>query len=235
MTRGLAIRNNRDLYRAVFESQGLSLEETEDAYFCRESTPPLYSNLATKRAGWRPDEVFGAIGERAAREGWHAWSVKDSFSQLDLTPHGLRVLFDASWITLDAADAPKPQDTSVSIAPVRSPQGLRDWIRAWGDGEETGAAIFGEAMLEDPSVEFVTCVPEEGPVCAALLNQTGDVVGVSNFFSDEVPVWRALLTYALSRFGARGVVGYASEEDLAIARSLGFEVGGDLRIWICRA
>jgi hypothetical protein len=49
-----AIDNNHGLYEAIFASHGIRWNKNASSWYCIEKVPPLYSNLVTRSAAWRP-------------------------------------------------------------------------------------------------------------------------------------------------------------------------------------
>jgi hypothetical protein len=65
----------------------------------------------------------------------------------------------------------------------------------------------------------------------AMLNRTGDVVGVSNV-SAPLEAWATLPLAAAAAFPSLPLVGYEHGEPLELARAAGFSEIGPLRVWL---
>ena len=152
-----AIRNNNDLYEAIFSPQNIKTYRNDSIWYCLEKTPPLYSNLVTVSEDWKPDEIFRKIDASLKN-----WSIKDSFGCLDLCEYGFEKLFDASWIYLEAANfKPIKTDINLRFEIVKSEEVLSNWRIAWDADEQLGKEIFNKKMLDNPKIFFVAGYEEE--------------------------------------------------------------------------
>ena len=78
--------------------------------------PPYYSNAMTLTSSGIEAQVATLQALAAALD--RPWSVKDSFSALDLSPLGFRSLFDAEWIWTDDPDVATPDRSASGRRPV---------------------------------------------------------------------------------------------------------------------
>ncbi len=92
MTIGDAARNNAELCDIVCRTHNVVGAFAPDAWTSAERTPPLYPDAVTLRPG------VSASGLLARIDGSPGCSIKDSFADLDLGPHGFEILFAAEWI-----------------------------------------------------------------------------------------------------------------------------------------
>ncbi|MER5882372.1 hypothetical protein ABT160_00925 [Streptomyces sp. NPDC001941] len=214
-----AVRDNAEWCGAMCRAHGLTGTFTERVWAGSRRTPPLYPDAVTLTPDASVRDVLDRIDTVAP---WA--SVKDSFARLDLSGHGFRVLFEASWIHR-AADAPAPSATS-PWTPVTTADGLAAWERAWGGGEHTG--LFRPELLADPTVTVLG-----GTSGGAVLTHGGPVVGVSNLFGPAPDrAWADCLAFAAARWPGTPVVGYEGGDDLAHALRAGFTELGPLRVWL---
>jgi len=140
------------------------------------------------------------------------WSVKDSFSTLDLSRRGFDLLFDAKWIR--------------NVMPAEGPSSDIVWTR-----EEKGEGL----PVDDP--DFAMFKGRRGfrVVAGFMLYRAEEVVGVSNVVAeaaDAPSVWRSLTLLAAQTFPRLPLVGYESGDELRAAESAGFEAGDELRVWV---
>lgn len=169
---------------------------------------PLFPDVVTIRPGVAAEDVVAALGDRPA------CSVKDSFADVDLTPHGFRVLFSGAWIGAPAVAA------SSGSSRIDDEAGLARWRTA-----AELPQVLPTRLLEDPAVHVLA-----GPACGAIANVTGSVVGVSNVFGDGV--WDQLPDVVTGHAPGRAVVGYEHGEDLDAALAAGFTALGPVRVWL---
>ncbi|MEZ0448279.1 hypothetical protein [Cellulomonas sp. ICMP 17802] len=186
-------------------------------------SPDAYPDAVTLARGVPVAEVLAAIDDSAGA------SVKDSFADLDLAPHGYAVLFEAQWLSR----APGP--TSAPDLPWRTVDAstLPQWLAAHG------SAAITRAVLDDPGVRLLLAADGDGPLAVAALNRSragaDPVVGVSNvqaLRADPELVWRDLARVARRELGPHPLVGYESGADLVAPRAVGFEPVGGLRVWL---
>lgn len=190
-------------------------------------TPVFYPDAVTLAPGADAVELLARIDNAPGA------SVKDSFADLDLRPHGFQVLFEAQWIHRPAG-APSAAAGSTSEV-AEDPESLRAWALAW-DGGDGHADLFRPELLGDPDVFVVSGLSGDGRVVAgAVLSRSEDVVGVSNVFAaqgDSDAAWPVVLDAVHGLFPGTPVVGYEHGKDLATALRHGFEPVGPLRVWL---
>lgn len=141
------------------------------------------------------------------------WSVKDSFSTLDLSRGGFDLLFGATWIR--------------GTMPATGPSADIVWQR---DFEGAAGLPF-----EDPNFAIFTGRRGYRVVAGGMLYHSDGVVGLSNVIAeanDATSVWQSLMLLAAKTFPRLPVVGYESGRELEAAVAAGFEAGDDLRIWV---
>jgi hypothetical protein len=201
----------------------------------RHSVPPFYSNAVTLTAGGAADQL--AHVERLAA-GRAAFSVKDSFAALDLRPLGFDVLFTATWLWRPAEMAAPVVPPGWAWSQVEDEEALRRWEAVWAGGHAgdalPAARIFRPALLGEPGVALLAGRHDGAFVAVAAANLTDGVVGLSNVFAPAGPAvacWAGAVACAGRLFPGRALVGYERGDDLALARSVGFEPVGELRVW----
>lgn len=233
-----AIDNNHGIYEAVFDSLGIAWTKTESIWYCLQETPPLHSNLVTRIASLKPDEIFQKINDTFQKESWDRWSIKDSFNDLDIHEYGFEVLFGAQWMYLDAKKfTPIPDDLDLTYTVAKSTDELAKWRSAWEKvNGELSAQIYIDSVVENKKLFFVMGENKEGEVISlCLLNKTDDVIGISNFCSPEADVvlfWSSMIEFIQTTFGPIDIVGYERKVLLERLGALGIETVGNLRIWV---
>lgn len=184
-------------------------------------SPEAYPDAVTLRPGVVAAEVLAAIDDSPGA------SVKDSFADLDLSPHGYAVLFEAQWLTRAARSPMTPALPWRTVDAATIPQ----WRAAHG------SAAITPAVLDDPAVRLLLAADADGPIAVAALNRSGDspVVGVSNVRALRIEpevVWTELTMVAGRELGPLPLVGYESGPDVVPPVSAGFEQVGRLRVWL---
>lgn len=231
----IAIRNNNDLYVAIFEPHQIESHLNRAIWYCLQKTPPLYSNLVTISRDWRPDEIFRRIEERFKIDGWEDWSVKDSFAALDLTKLNFRRLFDAKWLYLQAEKFESAGTNSmIKYKFIADNVELSKWRIAWDANERLGIEIFDQKLLDNAKLHFVAGYESEAIITGCLVNKTGDVLGISNFFAPDTGTgYRSdLIQFIHESIEFAGLVGYERNDIADNLQSLGFEAVGNLTVWL---
>ena len=218
-----AVINNARWCDAVCRSHGYPGQFTGRLWTSVRHALPFYPNAITLSPDATAAEV--TAGQNPSRP----FAIKDSFARLDLVPHGLTPLFDATWI---AVPTPAGGDDP-SWGAVTDRGELVRWEAAWAGGGEV-IGLFQPALLDDPDCAVLACRRDGAQVGGAIAYTAGGVTGISNVFKSGIaddPLWAgAVRAIARARPGLP-IVGYERGEDLAAARQAGFTVLGPLRIW----
>ena len=217
-----AVVNNARWCDAVCRSHDYPGEFTGRLWISARHALPFYPNAITLS----PDVT--AAEATASQDPARPFAIKDSFARLDLAPHGLTPLFDATWIAV-----PAPPDGDDQGWDTVATQGELDrWEAAWAGDGVTG--LFQSALLADPDCAILVCHRDGSLVGGATTYTTDGVTGILNVFKIGTAA-RELLTSAVRAVAALRpglpIVGYEQGDDLAAARAAGFRVLGPLRIW----
>jgi len=229
--RRIAIRNNMDWHTA--QAQSWQLPFNTDAYnwWTLQPVPPYHSHLVA--GGTQPDALIAHIDQALNQEQAGAgWSIKDANGIYNLQSSDFAVLFDAQWLARRPAEAIGRLDVDCThVRRVRNTADFHRWVAAWGE-TPPGTQIFVPQLLDNPTVQLLY-VERGGVMTGGLaLNRSEGAVGVSNWFGAQADI-NCCMAYAANRFTDIGVVGYEREPDkVRTLAGLGFDVVGDLRVWI---
>jgi hypothetical protein len=221
-----AAGNNAAWCAAVARTHGIAGTLAADAWTASERTPPLYPDAVTLRPDVDARSLLARIDAGAGA------SVKDSFATLDLAPHGLSVLFEATWISLTAGTGSLRGDTA-TLAIVDAST-FAAWEVAWrGDGP---ADLLRPELVDVAGVTVLATAGADGTIVggAVLFATTDTVVGVSNVFAPRDGIdaaWRGIVAWAAMHRPGAQLVGYEQGDDLAAAWRIGFEPVAPLRVW----
>jgi hypothetical protein len=218
-----AVINNARWCDAVCRSHGYPGQFTGRLWTGVRHALPFYPNAITLS----PDATVAEV--TAGQDPSRPFAIKDSFARLDLAPHGLTPLFDATWIVV-----PTPAGgDDPSWGAVTDRGELVRWEAAWAGGGEV-IGLFQPALLDDPDCAVLACRRDGAQVGGAIAYTAGGVTGISNVFKSGIaddPLWAGAVR-AIGRVRpGLPIVGYERGEDLAAARQAGFTVLGRLRIW----
>jgi len=221
-----AVFDNARWCHLVCGTQGIVGRFDDDAWVSARRTPPMYPDAVTLTDDVSAEALLARVDRTAG------CSVKDSFSTLDLTDAGFRVLFGAQWFWRSAG-SPSVAD-GLHWERVERPDDLRAWSLEHGAG-----ATFSLALLDEPSVTILAARDRDEALVAGAVATRGDAaIGISNVFAaDGVAITFAEAfagaTAAIAeRFRDRPIVGYLSTDLLPAARAAGFEAIGPLRVWL---
>jgi hypothetical protein len=233
--------NNAVWCDTVCRAHGKPGEFVDGIWINRRETPPFYPNAVTLSAARGSVAQLERIRDLVQMGLPGHWAAKDSFSALDLGPLGFDLLFEAAWL-YRSPSLPRP---AVAIAEVRwarisRASQLAQWETAWrgaavAEGQAEQASIFLPPLLTDRSVVVIAAYREQRIIAGAIANRTGDVVGLSNLFvpgRDPEPYRAGCVAAVMEAFPGLPIVGYETGQELAAARTLGFEELGPLRVWL---
>lgn len=219
-----AIGDNIGWCDSVARAHGGDTALTADLWRNRRAPPPFYPNLITARRGAQADVAAAVDDLRPSLP--PGWGVKDSFADLDLTPHGFRPLLKGTWYggTVTAAPPPPGWHRIETAAP------LARWEAAWNPGHER--RIFPDSLLGQPHISFW------GDSAAALTagcvtHATAAALGLSNWFhrDGEASALAAAIAVASTVAAGRPIVFWSAEAVTAP----GFAALGPLCVWLAAA
>jgi hypothetical protein len=223
----VAALNNAEWCAAVWRSHGLPVEQAQGMWLCRRPTPQYYPNVVTVDAGTEPAKQARLIAE-LARDGDPDYSVKDSFSCLDLSDAGFRTLFDARWL-YRRQSGPSVAANTLDWRRIDNEQSLAAWERAWRGTDTELHRIFRAELLNDQRVHILAGFDEAEKIRAGgIAYDAAGVTGVTNIFGPRSEFQNALAMLA----APADIVCYEHGRDLALAADLGFAALGHLRVWI---
>ena len=230
-----AARDNAGWCDLFTRTHGIMGRTDRDAWTSPVRTPQGYPDAVTLRPGVDIAALLSRVDTASP-----ACSVKDSYDDLDLSPHGFHELFRATWIAYPGAVAHPGADREAPIpgAPwslVTRPEDLRAWEAGWG--HRSRERFFRPELLATPGVSVLASWDGAELLAGAILTTTGaePVVGVSNVFmaGGEVgDAWAGILAWTVAHHPGLPLVGYEAGDDLAAALDAGFQALGPLRIWM---
>jgi hypothetical protein len=235
-----AAHNNAAWCEAVCAAHGCPGTWLDAGWLNAGETPRFYPNLVTLGGPMERDAHLALVERLLQSAPGHEVSAKDSFGSLDLAPLGFTPLFEAEWLWLE----PGSTTTSVIAADaatwsrVETAAGLEEWEAAWAAAQGTSPPPTFPPTLLIGDIVFLAAASARRPVGGAIANRSEHtgiaVAGLSNVFAP--PHWgikerAALVAGAAAAFPGLPLAGYESGDDLAMARRLGFESIGPLRVW----
>ncbi|MEH6476969.1 MAG: hypothetical protein V7727_14860 [Sneathiella sp.] len=221
----LAIQNNAEWCLRIWQCHGLRTFQEKNLWFCPADVPAFYPNLITMRQGVA--DITGEIAKARTEYASQNFSVKDSFAETDLQELNLHRLFDANWLFLSPGHNKLPA-SNLDWAPITSDFELGIWETHWDAREGGCKSIFLPALLADPSVKFLAGRLEGNIEAGFITNITGPVVGVSSTFG----MYEDCIAHAAFQFPNYSIVSYENVETVSEATSQGFEITGDLAVWV---
>jgi hypothetical protein len=223
----MAARNNADWCDAFCDLHGIRGEFGHDGWASIARTPRYYPDAVTLVRSVDPAELLSRVDPSSG------CSVKDSYADLDLTPWGFEVLFDAFWIHR-ARGSRLGQTGRLSWEPVRDDAELAAWEAAWGS-DPTAPRAFLPGLLGRDDVAILAARKSDAIVAGAILNSAAGVIGLSNVFAadlDPADAFASAATKAGRLWPGHELVGYQAGTSLDAAVRAGFEPIGRLVVWI---
>ena len=205
-----AVANNAMWCEAMCRAHGIAGEVDDDTWTWPVRTPHYYPDAITRRP------LVSAEALLARTDSGPGCSIKDSFATLEIP--GFEVIVEASWMY-----RPPGGPTHGKQWTVVTGTELPEWERAWGEP----LGLFVPALVA--GAQFLAARRGGRIEAGAILNRTGDVVGISNVFGGD---WAGAVATATRLYPDLPLVGYESGDDFAAAQQQGFEVIGPLRVWL---
>jgi hypothetical protein len=224
---GAAVANNAMWCEAVCRSHGYPGQLSTRLWLSPHHDLELYPNAITLRPDVTAPETTPPP-DRSAR-----YAVKDSFARLDLTSDGLRVLFEAEWITWNPAPA-VPGEPDLSWERVTGTGQLGRWESAWARDDAMQEPLFRPELLADPRCAILACRRDDDLVAGVIAYAAAGVTGFSNLFGAGLAaeqLWASALQAVAALRPARPIVGYEHGTGLAAARKADGQALGPLRVW----
>lgn len=175
------------------------------------SPAPLFPDAVTLKRGVSARQLVELL---TGRKGC---SVKDSYVDVDLGPHGFRELVTAEWI---GQSTPPEAPCSAGWLPLSKRAELESWCASAGL-----PAVLPASLLQDPSVRVLAAYRQGHLAAGAVANSSDTVVGISNVFQlggDSRWVWDEVGAVVARFFPGKPVVGYEHGPDLDAALAAGF-------------
>jgi hypothetical protein len=214
----MAARNNLDWHEMMWGLRGLQYVCDLQGFRAIDPPPP-YHGWAVAAHGAPVAQIVADYANQAG------FGIKDASGAANLTEQGLVPLFKASWIHHPPSDG-MPDGWEA----IKTPQALLQWEAAWKVTSPTSQRQFPDPILQRSDVAIFGRRAGQGYDAGVIANLSDDCVGLSNGFGADI--WPAA-TQLCGCFGAgRPVVGYERGADLADALAAGWQVAGDLTVWV---
>lgn len=226
----IAAANNADWCDAVSRTHSLEAQVDANAWTSRSRTPQLFPDAVTLVSDPSIPELLSRIDSSPG------CSIKDSFASLDLMAYGFRVLFDAHWIVRGPADSPTAPVSPLWTV-VRDAAAFAAWENAW-QRRDGSPDVLRAGLLHTRAVTVLSASAGGRVVGGAVLNRTGAVVGITNFFTEDSNAsdnWQGCVALANALFPGTTFLGYESGRMLDLVRTQGFDSVGALRVWVYEA
>ena len=234
-----AVQNNAHWYEALCRIHGVAGERHAGYWISRGTMPPYMSNLITFTGAAHVEAQLAAVRSLIEVDGKLHFSVKDGFQCLDLGSLGFEVLFHATWIYRVPGTPLFDEVDGLEWSVVHSPAELAEWEQTWrgttANADARGhAPIFLPSLLRDPDFHFLLGKRGSASLATAALNRSGDVVGISNVFSDAGsagPLFPGAVRLTTQLHPTLPIVGYERGARLIEAQRAGFEPLRGLTVW----
>ena len=227
----LAARNNALWCDAVARSHGVACTLDGDAWTASTRTPPYYPDAVTLSPEVGEYDVLARVDDS------DGCSVKDSWSRLDLSMEDFARLVVGEWLWLDPSN-PLPTTAGPAWQRLATSDEMATWVRAWASDPDA-EAILRPSLLDEPGVHVLGARASDDPtspfVSGAVVNVTGEVVGLGNVFGsdgDAERAWAAAAAAARDVVGRTPIVGWEAGASVEAAVAAGCERIGPLTVWL---
>ena len=207
-------------YEDVCALHGIASELRDGLWSAVGPPPPLHSGVVVVEPGVTAEQV---LERRRSTDG----GVKDSFAEVELSDHGMGLLFSASWIW--RSPRARALTAAAGWTAVRTPERLA----AWTAGHDTVDVLL-PGLLRSGHVVVLEQQVDGSAVAGAVARLGSGTVDVSNVHAapGHAVDWAELAAVVAHLFPERPLVGYERGADLEAALAGGFTVVGELRVWV---
>ncbi|MBB6636624.1 hypothetical protein [Cohnella thailandensis] len=215
-----AVWNNIVWCGIVCETHGIAAASSEHIWRTATKAPMFYPDIITSSRQATREEIVDVIGAN------EAFSIKDSYANLDMSLCNFTSLFTAEWIYREPAACPESVQTA--WYPVATEKELADWTSAHGSGN----SIRPELLKRRDVKIYIN--KKKGEAAGFIASLGADAVGISNVFSSAAcdHLWSDIPKIVALDFPGLPLVGYERDADLRAALRSGWEAVGPLRIWV---
>jgi hypothetical protein len=213
-------------YDDVFALHSVPTRAADGLWWAEGPPPPWHSAVKTTRPGVAVTRVVAALAGAAGG------GVADSFGDLDLRPHGLDPIIEATWL-----HHPGVVTVGRALPPGWSLVRTRELLAEWNEQHDY-AEVLTTDVLDRPS--FTILAHHEGPtlVGGAVVHRPGarrpGVVGLSNTWSSggRAVEHDTLLEVVAALHPGQAVTDYAvgAERDAMLAA--GYAALGPQVVWV---
>ncbi len=234
-----AINNLADHSEHVLDLHGSPAERTSTLWLNRHTVPIPYGQVITLDPEADATELQSQVESfiRSRPEGSPA-AVTDSFSNLDLTAAGKKVLFSDPWFFREPGPCEPRTPGELEIVTVETAAQVTEFNRAeaLGFGGERKVDPYLAPIIEDRRHRLLIGRVDGEPVCSVLTFNNGDSVGV--YALSTVPGSRqkgygeAIVRAALSEIDNLPAFTNPSSMSNGLFRRMGFREIGRRTIWI---
>ncbi len=213
-----AVRGHAAWCQRVCAAQGVRGRRVGDRWFAATRAPDGYPDAISLRPAVEASDLLDGP------ELGPGCSVTDSWSDVELGPHGFAVHTTGAWLWAPPAEAEPTRWRTVG------PDELDTWNRL-----HSGGAIPPHLLI-DPGVHLLLRgASTEADACAVVTSAVPGVASVSNLVAPDVAAaWAELTAWCGDQLPGRAVVGQEAGARLEAAASAGLAVTGQLRVW-CRS
>lgn len=227
-----AALNNAELCELICSTNGMVGTFSQDYWFSSHTVADYYPDFVTLREHIELQKIKKCLSAYSPKR---VWTVKDSFSNLNLTKLDFKTLFDAQWITAPALTK-ESSGTNATWRVIDSADELISWEKAWsGTWTPKQAVLFQPILLQKADIKFFAAYKDEKIVAGFIVNKSDEVVGLSNMFTpdqDSSNYWIEAINLINQTYPNLTIVGYERDEELKTALSVGCMTIGELRVWI---
>jgi hypothetical protein len=216
-----AVQNNIAWCGTVCDTHGIAQAAHSHVWGVLSKAPAFYPDIISSSRNATTADVQAFAGRR------DILSIKDSYANLDLSPFGFDILFEAEWIYRDSISVSRPARASWRL--IATEKDLMSWTHANGLQD-----VIKADLLKQTAVKLFMH-EEKGEISGFIANLAAGVVGISNVFTTDHAnegLWLDIASIVSAEFPGVPMVGYERAGDLSAALLSGFTSIGSLRVWV---
>jgi hypothetical protein len=220
--------NNAAWIEMAVSALGIGGEFTPVLWQNVHDMPPIFPNADT--LGGTVSDKLAAIEQLVAARSEKVVTVKDSWAQLDLTVLGFEILFEAQWLYRDTQSLASSAG-ELQIEPITTAKGLREFALAC-NGPNIPDDVYSPKLLKNADVIWLAGKQDDRIVAGVTAVRAQGLNGINNVFGAADTHKQQMIAAAVNAFPGQPACGYEGDGNIAPYLPLGFEIAGDLRVWL---
>lgn len=220
--------NNAAWINMAVSALGISGEFTPVLWQNVNDMPPIFPNADT--LGGTIAQKMSAIEQLVETRSGRVVAIKDSWAELDLSPLGFDILFEAHWLYRHPHPLPIPQ-SDLDIEPITTADRLHDFALAC-NGPDIPTEVYSPSLLNTPEITWLAGQKDRQIIAGVTAVKAEGLNGINNYFGESDLHKQHIIAAAINVFPDLPASTYTRTSSVPLFLDLGFETVGNLRIWL---